>query len=250
MKRLWVLLAVCGVMAGKVLFRADFETGDLSQWSGTGTRGQNVKERNVAVVRGMARSGEYAGRFTIHADDVFNAQQLRVQVGGPRVSVEEGSETFFSFWLRVEEEPKERDNFFYWEGNPPPRYRNVMTWWLEPKAGGGTVIRYGTGNLGRDGVHWTADFRPREWHQLGMQIRWSEDETKGFVRLWFDGEVVLEKAVKTKGPESVYFCQPGMHRSPHTAGEDTIYFDDFLLGESVEDIEIVKRGASDKKAPR
>ncbi len=108
---------------------------------------------------------------------MFNAQQLRVQVGGPRVSVEEGAETFFSFWLRVEEEPKERDNFFYWEGNPPPRYRNVMTWWLEPKAGGGTVLRYGTGNLGRDGVHWTALFRPRVGLQLVMQIRWSEDET-------------------------------------------------------------------------
>ncbi len=28
--------------------------------------------------------------FTIHEDDVFNAQQLRVQVGGPKITVKKG----------------------------------------------------------------------------------------------------------------------------------------------------------------
>jgi len=244
-----LLAATAAVLAGKVLFRADFETADLSQWNNTGTRGQNNQERNIAVVKGLARSGDYAARVTIHADDIFNAQQLRAQLGGPRVTVAEGDETFLSFWLRVEDPPRERDNFFYWEGNPPPRYRNVMTWWLEPGSEGQTLSRYGTGNLGRDGVHWTARFSPRQWHQLGMQIRWSEDETKGFVRLWFDGEIVLEKQVRAKGPEAVYFCQPGIHRSPHTAAEDTIYFDDFLLGETLADIAITTPSTG-KTAPR
>jgi hypothetical protein len=102
----------------KVLFRADFETGDLSQWGGTGTRSQNATARNVQVVTDIVREGRYAGKFTIHGDDVFNDKQLRVQVGGPRVSAEEGSDTYMSFYLYMAELPKERANFFYWEGAP------------------------------------------------------------------------------------------------------------------------------------
>ena len=91
-------------------------------------------------------SGKYAGRFTIHEGDVFNAQQLRAQVNGPKVTVQEGTDTFASFYMYMREAPKDRDNFFYWEGSPPPRYNNVMTWWVEPKKdGGGTIIRYGAG---------------------------------------------------------------------------------------------------------
>lgn len=220
----------------KVLFRAGFETGDLSEWDHTGTRGQNIKPRNIEVVQDVVASGKHAVRVTIHGDDVFNAQQLRAQLGGPRVTVGEGSETFMKFKMYMKEAPKSRDNFFYWEGNPPPRWNNVMTWWVEPRGDGTTAIRYGTGNLGRNGTLWDGTFETGKWHELAMQIRWSEDATKGMVKLWFDGKVVLEQNVKTKGGEMVYFCQPGIQRSPHQDSVDTIYFDDFVLSEFAEDV--------------
>jgi hypothetical protein len=226
----------CGPVSAKVLFKAGFETGDLSEWAGTGTRGQNAKPRNIQVVSDVVHEGKYAAKFTIHADDVFNDRQLRVQVGGPRITAEEGSDTYMSFYMYMGEAPKDRDNFFYWEGTPPPRYNNVMTWWVEPKEGGGTLIKYGTGNLGRNGTHWEAEFATGKWHQLAMHIHWSEDETKGNTRLWFDGVLVLDKKLKTKGPESVYFCQPGIHRSPHRPSEDTIYFDNFVLADTLEEV--------------
>ena len=224
-----------GAASAEVLFRANFETGDLSEWSKTGTRGQNATPRNIQVVSDIVQSGKYAGKFTIHEDDVFNAQQLRVQVGGPKITIEEGSDTYMSFHLYMADAPKDRDNFFYWEGNPPPRYNNVMTWWVEPKEGG-TLIKYGTGNLGRNGTHWEADFTTGKWHHLAMHIHWSEDGEKGNTRLWFDGVLVLDKKLKTKGPETIYFCQPGIHRSPHKASEDTIYFDNFILADKLEDV--------------
>lgn len=225
-------------VSGEVLFKATFETGDLSEWAATGTRSQNATPRNIQVVTDIVRQGKYAGKFTIHPDDVFNPQQLRVQVGGPKVTVGEGSDTYMSFWLYMAEAPKDRDNFFYWEGTPPPRWNNVMTWWLEPKPGGGAQIAYGTGNLGRNGTEWTADFATGQWHQLAMHIRWSEDPERGLVRLWFDGKPVLDRKLKTKGAEAVYFCQPGIHRSPHRPSEDTIYFDDFILADRLEDIQV------------
>jgi hypothetical protein len=233
---LGVLLGLADGAQAKVLFKANFETGNLSEWTVTGTRSQNATSRNVEVVTDVVQEGKYAAKFTIHADDVFNDRQLRVQVGGPKVTVEEGSDTYMSFYLYMAEAPKDRDNFFYWEGTPPPRYNNVMTWWVEPKEGGGTVIKYGTGNLGRNGTEWEADFTTGKWHQLAMHIRWSEDKEKGQARLWFDGVLVMDKRLKTKGPESVYFCQPGIHRSPHKAPVDTIYFDNFILADRLEEV--------------
>jgi hypothetical protein len=231
--------------AAGILFKADFETGDFSQFSGTS---KNVGPGHIAVVTDVVHSGKYAGRFSIHEDDVFNARQLRVQANGPKVTVEEGTDTFVSFYIYMKDSPKDRDNFFYWEGSPPPRYNNVMTWWVEPKAdGAGTVVRYGTGNLGRKGVLWEHEFTIGQWHQLGMHIHWSEDPDKGNVVLWWDGVVVLDKKVQTKGPQTVYFSQPGIHRDPHARSVDTIYFDDILCATTLEEIEIRKPDAAKPK---
>src|SRR4051795_11825812 len=81
-------------VAAEILFRADFETGDFSQFSG---KSRNIKPGHIGVVTDIVHSGKYAGRFTIHEDDVFNARQLRVQANGPRVTVREGSDTYVSF---------------------------------------------------------------------------------------------------------------------------------------------------------
>ena len=247
-----LLLALCTTTitpaSAEIIFKADFETGDLSQWSKTGTRGQNATPRNIQIVTGIVQEGKYAAKFTIHEDDVFNPQQLRVQLGGPRVTVDEGSDTYMSFYMYMADPPKDRDNFFYWEGNPPPKYNNVMTWWVEPSPSGGaaTLIKYGTGNLGRNGTEWQADFTIGEWHQLAMHIHWSEDAANGNTRLWFDGVLVLDKKLKTKGPETVYFCQPGIHRSPHRPSVDTIYFDNFILADTLDEVLLTGTKARDK----
>jgi hypothetical protein len=89
-----LILTCMSFASGKIIFKADFETGDLSQWSNTGTRGQNATPRNIQLVTDIVQEGKYAAKFTIHEDDVFNASQLRVQVGGPRVTVQEGSDTY------------------------------------------------------------------------------------------------------------------------------------------------------------
>ena len=96
--------------SAEILFKADFETGDLSQFSG---KSKKVRDGDIEVVTDVVHSGKYAGRFTIHEDDVFNARQLRAQVNGPKVTVKEGSDTFLSFYLYMKDAPKDRDNFFY-----------------------------------------------------------------------------------------------------------------------------------------
>ena len=51
-----------------------------------GVRDQNATPRNIQVVTDIVQQGKYAGKFTIHEDDVFNAQQLRqLEADGYRV---------------------------------------------------------------------------------------------------------------------------------------------------------------------
>jgi hypothetical protein len=52
--------------------------------------------------------------------------------------------------------------------------------------------------------------------------------------------LVLDKKVQTKGPQTVYFSQPGIHRTPHSKSVDTIYFDDFLCATTLEEIALRK----------
>jgi hypothetical protein len=223
--------------SAEILFKEDFESGDVNKFGGK----KNAKPGYIDAVTDIVHSGKYAAKTTIHEDAVFNAKQLRVQMKGPRVTVKEGDNTFCSFFIYMADPPKDRDNFFYWEASPQmPNASNVMTWWVEPKKGGGTLIKYGTGNLGKDGVHWEADFSVGKWHQLGMQITWSEDPAKGNAKLWFDGAVVLDKHVKTKVPQTNYFSQPGIHRTPHTKSVDSIYFDDIICATTLEEINIMK----------
>ena len=80
------LFWIIGSASAEVLFKADFETGDFSQFAGLG---KNIKPGHIGVVTDVVHSGKYAGRFTIHEDDVFNARQLRAQAYGPEVKVEE-----------------------------------------------------------------------------------------------------------------------------------------------------------------
>ena len=80
--------------AAEILFKADFETGDFSQFSG---KSKNIKPGHIEVVTDIVHSGKYAGQFTIHEDNIFNARQLRVQANGPKVTVKEGTDTFMSF---------------------------------------------------------------------------------------------------------------------------------------------------------
>jgi hypothetical protein len=42
----------------------------------------------------------------------------------------------------------EHGNRFHWEGTPPPKYDNVMTWWVQPKEGGVALSRRCT-SIGR-----------------------------------------------------------------------------------------------------
>jgi Polysaccharide lyase len=233
-----LLFSSIGTARATVSFREDFESGTLGRFTGK----NNPPGRVVVVMKGaeVVDRGNYAVKVTMMGDEMFNAEQLRVQLASINVNVAMGGDTFMSFYLYVKEAPKTRDNFYYYEGGGG----NVMTWWLEPKVGGGTVMKYGTGNLGLRGLLWTGDFEVGQWHQLAAHVHWGNTDQTGNITLWFDGNLVLDKMVQTMLNPAQYFSQPGIHRDAKltmtsAVGIDSLYFDNFITADKLEDIELM-----------
>jgi hypothetical protein len=235
-----VLLSTLASSAqAKVIFREDFESGTLGKLAGN----NNPAGRVLVVMKGaeVVDQGQYAVKVTMQGDERFNAQQLRVQLASINVDVVEGGDTFMSFYIHAKDPPKTRDNFYYYEGNGSG---NVMTWWLEPAAGGGTVMKYGTGNLGARGLHWTGNFAIGKWHQLAAHIHWGKTDLTGNIRLWFDGAPVLDKMLQTMVNPGRYYSEPGIHRDMTRTGAtevgvDSIYFDNFITADTLDEIELM-----------
>lgn len=241
---LGVMLAVLSASSSSghatVIFREDFEKGTLGRFAGNGTN--TMPGRVVVVMKGaeVVDLGNYAVKVTMQGNERFNAQQLRVQLAPIYVNVAAGGDTYMSMYMYAKEPPKTRDNFYYYEGSGSG---NVMTWWLEPEAGGGTVMKYGTGNLGARGLHWTGNFEIGKWHQLAAHMHWGNTDLTGHIRLWFDGTLVLDKPVQTMVNPGRYFSEPGIHRDmtrtgASEVGVDSIYFDNIISADTLEEIEL------------
>ncbi|MFO0955860.1 MAG: hypothetical protein U0800_00140 [Isosphaeraceae bacterium] len=85
----WALLL--GIAFPPTLASADILFGPISRRAtSASSAAAKVRPGDIAVVTDVVRSGNHAGRFTIHEDDVFNEQQLRAQVNGPKVAVRKG----------------------------------------------------------------------------------------------------------------------------------------------------------------
>jgi hypothetical protein len=231
-----LVLGTEGLLSAGVVWKADFETGDISQFNGN-VNATNKGRTNIEIVSDPVRQGKAAAKLTLHPDDTFAARQMRVQLTRHSPRTGEGQDLFLSFYLRMNEAPLARDNFAYWESDES--WRNMMTWWVEPREGGGATINFGTGNLGPS-KHWTADFTPGRWHQLAMHIRWSTNPQAGRIKLWYDGKVVVDIPAQTKADANPMFFQPGVHRAERSSAVDTLFFDDFVEGDTLADIRLIK----------
>ena len=113
-----------GADGADFLFEADFATGDLSEFGGAS---KTMREGSIEVVSDAGTPSGSAAKITIFPENVFNENQLRTQLNGPKINVEEGSDTYMSLRLSMRDAPKGRDNFLYWEGEPPPgSWNNVV----------------------------------------------------------------------------------------------------------------------------
>ena len=234
MKRMILLtVLLAGAGQAEILWRGDFETGDLSQWSGALNASLGARQ-NIAVVDAPVFQGRRAARIDIHPDDLFPNQHNRVELHYDARQTGEGQETFFSLRFLLPENSKVHEDIAYWE-TQGPSYQQSMALYIDP-SGDGTRLGFRT-NLPAAREHWTGHITVGEWHQIAMHVVWSQSAKRGRVSLWLDGRpVVQDVPAQTKPNPAGLFVQTGFHRDNSQPFSESIYLDDAIEATSLKEV--------------
>jgi len=226
----------CLVVAGRsdaaVLWVGDFETGDLKQWDGsllikTGDRDNLVIEGDTVA------QGKKAAKITLRPDIIFQPyEQSRVEVKHIGLHTMNGEESYYAWSFMVPADVEIRSNIGYWESTPTSL--NTMTFFIEPAQGGGTNVKFGTGDLGKT-VRWTAKLELNKWHRMAIHNKWSQG-ADGSADVWYDGIQVVTAAPVQKRDANKLFFQMGLHRSDPAPPVQDIYIDAAMEADTQADI--------------
>lgn len=229
------LVGAPGVVSAEVLWRGDFETGDLTQF-GTALNPTKGDRKNINVVMMPVHGGTRAAEVVIHPDDLWqgnNHNRVELHYDANEARTGEGKTTYFSFYFRLPEHAQTLNDIAYWE--TANSYQQSMAFWIEPKDGG-TQLSFRT-NHPSGMTHFSGPVSIDAWHQLAMEILWSENAAMGRVNVWLDGKKVVDDvAAKTKPDANRAFIQMGYHRNQTATPVETIYLDDAIEATTLDEI--------------
>jgi hypothetical protein len=218
------LLSAAGASA-EVLWRGDFETGDTGQWKST------PRFDGIKVVTDPVREGKYALRIdgtSAARKGKLDRVEFQHQPGPPGTA--EGTERYFGWSVFV---PRKLTDDFHSAGYFETRnsWRQLMAFEVR-----GEDITYST--RVPYARRWTGKgkFTPGRWHDIAVHVRWSRNPDRGFVEVWFDGELVVPR-VKTATllDENVAFFQVGFMRASADVPE-TIFIDHVVEATTLEEV--------------
>ena len=223
------LLAVLmpGLAWAGVVWRGDFETGDISQYR----RAQWVSADRLQVVESPVFQGRYALQATVkQGDDPINSSGNRNEL------VYQGYET-------------EGSEYYYrWQVLFPQDYPSVKTWqvftqWHHDGCCGsppveffvyGEEIRF---TLADSVTPWKTALVRGQWQDFILHVKWSPDPAVGFVELWHNGQRVLSRyAHATMYPGDGIYLKLGLYRSDTVQPVGVVYHDGFVQGTRLEDV--------------
>ncbi len=226
-------------LPGTILRSGDFNTGNLSQWSGY----QQVGAHSLNVVRSPAREGAYAARFEVrNGDDPLCMRGWGCY--GDRAEVQmstgeaEGQERWYS-WSTMIGADFPRSSAWQvisqWhadaEGSPP------IGFYAENDD---LVLRFhrhsGPGQLMEVVNAWRGSLRRGQWQDIKLHVKWSASDSVGFVELWIDGVPQTfdrggtRRYVRNLYPGGIgnYFKQ-GLYRKSGVAQTGVVHHDGFRM---------------------
>jgi Polysaccharide lyase len=220
---------------GKELVRADFETGDLSQWGGV----YAVAEDRVQVVTEEVDQGRYAGRFEVREGDNPIGFGDRAMVA-LSTDESEGDARWYS-WSTLF--PDDFPRLPAWQ---------VVTEWHSTEDGPpsiGFYVEYDTLVLqvnrhaapGEpiDVVQiWRGPLRRGAWRRIKMRVGWSGSDERGTVELWVDGvrqrfdDGSLRRRIRTLYPGYDNYWEMGYYRRSGRTPTGVVYHDAFRTSEA------------------
>ncbi len=167
--------------ARDVLWRGDFETGDLEQWDGV----QRVARDRVEVRAAPGGRRGPVARFRVGPRDSIGDTDPRAELV-KELDTPERSEPWY------------RRSTYFDPAFPTDRPGSYVTWtqWraADESDSYGSFMLWGDQlQLRLDGTHWRRRLTKGEWHDVVYHVKWSPDPDVGFLELWFDGEPALPR---------------------------------------------------------
>ncbi len=212
-----------------VVWKGDFETGNISQW----TRSQSVANSRLQVVTDVVREGRYALKATVRqGDDPIGASGNRNEL--LYISQEKTGSTWFYKWSTLF--PKNYPSSDTWQV--------VAQWHQEGCCGSPPLELFVRGeqmNLrvgGADGdIVWQGPLERGEWHDFVLQVKWSSNPKTGFVQFWHNGELAVPKTHgATQYGKEMNYLKLGLYRDDSIRTEASVYHDGFVMAEKLEDV--------------
>ena len=209
-----------------MVFRGDFESGDLSQWS------YLLKEEGLSIVTDPVAEGTRACKVAISKNELWSngMNRVEVQYSPPPQYVADGAELFYAYSFYLPEAlTSDNHQILYWETSQT--YQQILQLAIE-----GERMYFATQKPAFT-IHWDAPTAASagKWHRVAMRIKWSTDANVGEVDLWFNGDQVVTGAKAVTYLGNPAFVQQGILRKTIDKVE-TLYMDDARLGTTLEDV--------------
>jgi hypothetical protein len=211
-----------------VVWRGDFETGNISQWSKT----QMVSADRLQVVPSPARQGSYAVKVTVRqGDNPISASGNRNEL--VRMTNEKEGDEYYYRWstMFASDYPSAKtwQLFTQWHhsgnsGSPPVEfYVNGETIYL--RVNGSTVV-------------WSTPLVRGQWQDFIFHVKWSSNPGVGFVELYRNGQLVLPKrSAATLYAGQTNYLKVGLYRNSTIAPVGVVYHDGWIQGRSLHDVQ-------------
>jgi hypothetical protein len=171
-------------------WRADFETGDFSQYAGV----FEASPARASVVTSPRKQGDYAARIEVRAGERTGAQagtnrtELIGASGTNTYSVTEGSELWHMWWFYAPSSTTWKPMVMMQHANSLRGGGVELTGLMTFNASG--RLEYQDNGSRKDGLEYfwrtQAPVTRGVWHKVLLRKRWSSREAAGFVEIWYD----------------------------------------------------------------
>jgi hypothetical protein len=212
-----------------IVWRGDFETGDISQW----TRAQMVSADRLQIVADPVRQGRYAMKTTVRqGDDPIDSSGNRNEL------------------VRMTREPVGSEYYYKFSTMFAPDYPSVATWqlfvqWHHDGSSGSPPVEFVVngeelrlhmgGNPGT--TVWRTPLVRGAWQDFVFHVKWSPDPKVGFVELYHQGKLVLPKRyIATQYSGMLNYLKLGLYRNDTISKTGVVYHDGFTMAKSLSDV--------------
>lgn len=211
---------------GSVVWRGDFETGTLSQW----TREQEVSADRLQIVTSPVRQGGYALKATVkQGDDPIDASGNRNEM------------------VRLTYEPENSEYFYRWSTMFPSDFPSPATWqlftqWHHTGSSGSPPVEFSVNNNNiilycRSTEVWRTPLVRGVWNDFVFHVKWSPSSSTGFVELYHQGKLVLPKRYcATQFAGMTQYLKVGLYRNSSISQTGVVYHDNWIMGRALSDV--------------